>query len=190
MANFINAFMITMNNEGGYANNPNDIGGETYAGIVRRFWPNWPGWTIIEPIVSQNPPNLDEALKTAPGLQAMVEAFYQENYWNTLSLTLLNCQQLANQLFDAGVNMGIKEAGLFLQQAICAISPGAIAIDDLVGPDTITAANQQDDEALYNQVIAMRKQRYEEIIAANPSQAEFQNSWFSRLTPFVPLSST
>lgn len=37
MAIFNSAFKITMGNEGGYANNPDDSGGETYAGIARNF---------------------------------------------------------------------------------------------------------------------------------------------------------
>ena len=37
--------------------------------------------------------------------------------------------------------------------------------------------------ALYNKVNELRAQRYEQIIAANPSQAVFKNSWLSRIKP-------
>ena len=34
--------------EGGYANDPNDSGGETFRGVSRRNWPKWPGWPLID----------------------------------------------------------------------------------------------------------------------------------------------
>ena len=43
MANFDEAFALTMKSEGGYANNPNDTGGETYKGVSRKNHPKWNG---------------------------------------------------------------------------------------------------------------------------------------------------
>ena len=184
MANFIQAFNITMGNEGGYANNPNDSGGETYAGVARNYWPQWSGWPLVDQIVAQHPANLNAALRANSSLQASVQAFYQQNFWNVVSLGTLNSQQVANQLFDTAVNMGTGIAALFLQEAINALKPGTVTVDRQVGPLTIAAANAANPETLYNQIIALRKQRYLGIIAANPSQAQFENSWMSRLTPF------
>jgi lysozyme family protein len=39
MTDFNQAFKITMNNEGGFSDNVNDRGGETWRGIARNFWP-------------------------------------------------------------------------------------------------------------------------------------------------------
>ena len=39
MADFNDAFDETMGHEGGYVNDSNDAGGETYRGISRRFNP-------------------------------------------------------------------------------------------------------------------------------------------------------
>lgn len=44
MADFNEAFAATSMDEGGYANHCNDNGGETYAGISRKFWPGRNGW--------------------------------------------------------------------------------------------------------------------------------------------------
>jgi lysozyme family protein len=184
MADFLPAFNITMQNEGGYANNPNDSGGETWRGIARNYWPNWGGWPIVDQIVATNPANLNQALFADTSLNAMVEQFYQENFWNPVGLPDINCQQTANQLFDIAVNMGISTAGRILQEGINTLTTNQIAVDGTVGPLTIQAANSLNDEELYNAVCALRKQRYESIIAANPSQAVFENSWFSRITPW------
>lgn len=46
MAEFTPAFEEMIRNEGGYIlhNVAGDHGGDTYAGIARRFHPDWPGW--------------------------------------------------------------------------------------------------------------------------------------------------
>lgn len=186
MANFQPAYNITMGNEGGYANNPHDSGGETWCGVARNFWPKWSGWAIVDQIKATNPPNLNQALRANATLTTQVEQFYQQNFWNPVGLTSINCQQTANQLFDIAVNMGTGTACRMLQQAINTLKPGAVAVDGSVGPMTIAAANGQQAEALYNALCSVRKQRYEAIIAANPSQAIFQKSWFSRITPWNP----
>jgi lysozyme family protein len=186
MANFQPAFNITMGNEGGYANNPNDSGGETWRGIARNYWPQWGGWPIVDQIAGTKPPNLNQALMADAPLNTMVEQFYQQNFWDTVSLSGINCQQTANQLFDIAVNMGTGIAGRILQEAINTLAPGKVTVDGMAGPLTVQAANSLNDEALYNAVCALRKQRYESIIAANPSQAVFENSWFSRIKPWNP----
>jgi len=184
MANFQQAFNITMGNEGGYSNNPNDHGGETYAGIASNYWPQWQGWPIVHQIIASKPANLNVALQANVQLQADVEAFYKANFWDVLSLDSLNLQQSANQLFDSGVNMGTGVAAKFLQEAINALTPNAVTVDGQVGHLTIAAANAHTDEALYNQICALRKARYMAIIAANPSQAVFEKGWLNRITPF------
>jgi lysozyme family protein len=186
MAIFIQAFKITMGNEGGYANNPNDHGGETYAGVARNFWPKWSGWPIVDQIVGQRPANLNAQLQGNSNLQAAVESFYQENFWDSVGLSALQSQQLANQLFDTAVNMGTGMAARFLQEAINALKPNTVTVDGQVGPHTIEAANAANVETLYDEVIALRRGRYLAIIQNNPSQAQFERSWFSRLTPFNP----
>jgi len=184
MATFEQAFQITMGNEGGYSDNPNDRGGETWKGIARNFWATWPGWQIVDKIKAQNPPNLNAALSANASLQPLVLTFYKENFWDTESLDNLNNQQTANQLFDIAVNMGTGTASGMLQSGINSIQPNAVVVDRQVGPKTINAANSLNPENLYNAVCNLRKQRYLQIIASNPSQAIFQHSWMSRITPY------
>lgn len=46
--NFLKSYDILIKHEGGYVNDPDDKGGETYKGIARKFNPDWKGWKIID----------------------------------------------------------------------------------------------------------------------------------------------
>jgi lysozyme family protein len=48
MSDFNTAYNLTMGIEGGYANDPNDHGGQTWKGIAQKMHPQWAGWLIIE----------------------------------------------------------------------------------------------------------------------------------------------
>ncbi len=182
MANFLPSFNLTMQAEGGYANNPDDAGGETYMGVARNFNPNWSGWATIDAVVATNPPNLDAVLAANTTLQAAIQLFYQQNYWDPNSTGSINDQQIANQVFDSSVNCGTGMGAQFLQQA------AGVTADRIVGPLTLVAVNAANPETLYNAFLGFRKQYYLDIVANNPSQAQFESSWFSRLWPYVPAS--
>ncbi|MXV14091.1 glycoside hydrolase family 108 protein [Hufsiella ginkgonis] len=190
MAQFIEAFQITMGNEGGYANNPADPGGETYKGISRNNWPTWPGWPAVDAAVASTgdvASAIDAALAGNASLQGEVQAFYKANFWDIMQLDSLNDQPTANQLFDIAVNMGPGLAPRLLQQAIDNLTPPPnplITVDGEVGPLTLAAANSANPESLYNNLCSLRNERYRAIIAANPSMQQFANSWFSRITPY------
>lgn len=94
--NFKLAFNFTMQSEGGYVNDPKDLGGETYRGISRRFNPQWSGWSLIDK-------------KDFKAADAFVEEFYFNNYWRNNG-----CNDLAFPLdicvFDTAVLCGSKRA--------------------------------------------------------------------------------
>jgi lysozyme family protein len=185
MANFNPAFQITMGNEGGYADNPADPGGETWKGIARHYWPAWSGWAIVDKIKATNPPNINTALNAEAELQQLVLAFYKQHFWDTEMLDEINDQQTANQLFDSAVNMGTGVASRFLQQGIDTLKPGVVTVDGVVGPATIAAANALPAKELYNAICNLRRQRYMQIIAQNPREVMFEHSWMSRITPYT-----
>lgn len=104
MANFLIAFKITSANEGGYVNDPNDSGGETYAGITRKGYPKWPGWSFID---KHKPIKWNTIFHE---LDTLVQAFYKTNYWDTIGGDKLDDQDLANDAYDMAVNAGVSVA--------------------------------------------------------------------------------
>ena len=118
MANYKLAFKKVMFEEGcgEWTKDPDDNGGETFSGIARKFHPNWKGWVIID--VSKKQPNFPASLKTDPQLHPLVEDFYYAMFWVKLGLDKVSNDQVAIQIFDTAVNMGICAAIKFAQQAM------------------------------------------------------------------------
>lgn len=102
MANFEIADRKTSANEGGYANVKGDNGGETYAGIARRFWSNWEGWSIVD---QHKPLRHNQKIKSNE-LDRMVKAFYKKNFWDVIGGDSIEDQRTADILYDFGVNAG------------------------------------------------------------------------------------
>lgn len=174
---------ITGRNEGGYAHNPADRGGETYAGIARNFWPKWEGWTKVDKAKSEYASSSKVSLAKwinfsakAHGIEREVSSFYKQNFWDTLSLDAFTDQQLANTVYDFGVNSGTGRSAKFLQQV------AGVSQDGKIGPATLVAVNSANPQALHAKFNKAREDFYRSIAKGN--QAQFLRSWLSRLTPY------
>lgn len=186
MADFEKAYSHTAKNEGLYANNKADTGGETYMGISRNNWPKWGGWPIIDGIKKQYGTSasiINRYGSSNATLMAKVKEFYKTNFWYPLNLQLFTDQQLANNVYDFGVNAGIGRAAKFLQQAINSIC-GSVTVDGDIGNQTITSLSKLNQKQVYDAFNSLRKGFYDGIIRNNPSQAQFRNSWYSRIIPY------
>lgn len=185
MAKFEIAESITVRNEGGYANNKADTGGETYAGIARTHWPKWEGWQILDQIKTAygrtaNIINRQAAQNTT--LKELISKFYKQNFWDTLKLDTITDQQLANTVYDFGVNSGTGRAAKFLQQAANDTGLVNLVIDGAIGPKTIGAINALSALNVYTNYNRRREAFYKSIAKGN--QAQFLKSWLSRLKPY------
>ncbi|RZK76379.1 MAG: hypothetical protein EOO92_14690 [Pedobacter sp.] len=181
---------ITGINEGGYANNPSDKGGETFAGIARNFWPKWTGWKHIDRYKSDHK-KAKESGKTKLSLAAWVNAsakvstepvrdlivlFYKENFWIINKLDQINDQQLANSIYDFGVNSGKGRAVQFLEQLF------GVKKDGIMDPEVIRLANNSNPEETLKKYNAAREASYRSWAVGD--QAQFLKSWLSRLKPY------
>lgn len=190
MAKFEIAEAITGRNEGGYADNKADRGGETFAGIARNFWPNWEGWTYIDRYKDdfiKAKANRKTKLSLAAWVNAsakvitepvsqLVSEFYKSNFWDVNKLDHVDDQQIANTVYDFGVNSGTVRAAKVLQEAIGVVQDGKI------GPQTISAVNRLDAEVTHDKYNIRREEFYRSIAKGN--QAQFLKSWLSRLKPY------
>lgn len=114
MADFKPAFQKTAGHEGGYANDPDDTGKETYAGISRKWHPHWGGWAIVD---AYKPLRHNQRINN-PKLEAAIEQFYKEKYWDVLNADEIEDQAIAERLFDFGVNAGYSRSIRQIQSAL------------------------------------------------------------------------
>ena len=84
MADFRKALEHVLSNEGGYVNDPDDPGGETYKGIARKMNPQWKGWPLI-----------NKRDFTNPLLADLVASFYRDNYWEPIRGDQITSQLVA-----------------------------------------------------------------------------------------------
>lgn len=115
MAKYNEAVNITLKHEGGYVNDRQDPGGETKYGISKRQYPN----INIEKLT------IDEAV-----------GIYNRDYWNKLKCGEITDQELANQLFDFGVNVGVYKAAKTIQRVV------SVHPDGNIGPVTLNAIEE------------------------------------------------
>lgn len=114
MAEFLEGDKGRKANEGGYAKVNGDRGKRTYCGIAEAFWSTWPGWHTV---------NLHEPLKQGEiindrELEGLVSAFYKREFWDKLKGDYINDQEMANQLYDSAINIGLKPAIELIQKTL------------------------------------------------------------------------
>lgn len=119
MANFDIAFKNIVKLEGGYVNDPDDSGGETYMGISRKHNPTWKGWNYIDNIKKYyGLSNIDYNARKSLPLQALVKERYKAAYWDIFNLDEMPSQKVAYQIFDTTINCGQTAAIKIAQQAM------------------------------------------------------------------------
>lgn len=102
MAKFEIAYKKTGGFEGGWNHVKGDKGGETYKGIARNFWPTWEGWKIVD----KNKPLKHGAIIKNNELDQHVMNFYKKQFWDVVGGDEIEEQNIANTLYDFGVNAG------------------------------------------------------------------------------------
>jgi lysozyme family protein len=198
MADFNYAYENTMTAEGGYSNVATDRGGETYMGISRKNFPDWPGWSIIDRYKGQvHQKSFNDMLADNVELQKMVRAFYNEHFWPS-QLERLD-QDIANEIFDTGVNQGLGTSIKYFQQALNALNRNQkdypnLPVDGGIGPlslssyDSLMATAKYPGRS-YNKVVkALLKlmnyyqmKRYLDMIEKDENQEVFLFGWTERV---------
>ena len=190
MSDFSKAFEKTMEHEGGYVNDKDDRGGETYRGISRNNFGNWKGWKKIDKYKPVND-GFRKKIKQDESLQNDVRDFYKKEFWNRFKGDDIGDQGLAEELFDTAVNMGTRVAGRFLQQGLNLLNRNGSLFEDLeedglVGKKSIGALNKylKTDNAvtLLKLLNILQGARYIEIMRNNPTQEKYARGWLNRVS--------
>lgn len=113
--NFDQAFDRLIGHEGGYANHPNDPGGETMWGITQRV-ARANGYT--------------GAMRDLPRSEA--KRIARASYWNPVSADALP-PEIRFDVFDGAYNSGVRQSIRWLQRTL------GVVDDGIIGPKTLMA---------------------------------------------------
>ena len=187
---FDKAYEITRKHEGGYVNDPDDMGGETYKGISRRYHPSWPGWSIID--AQKRNPDFPSRLNESSGLQDMVRKFFKATFWDIFwgdDVSELE-PYIAYELFDTAVNMGLSRAVGFLQLSLNVFNRNELLYPDLVVDgvfghytfDALRSYLKKDHPGfLLKALNVLQGYHYIEFMKQSPIQEKRARGWFERV---------
>ena len=168
------ALKIILLNEGGYVNDPNDSGGETYCGISRNNFPNWDGWHTID--VERGCADFPNSLSHNPILLDSLSLFYFDMFWTPLKLNGIKNDMLKLHIFDEAVNTGTHEAIILLQSII------GVTQDGCVGNDTLNTTNNYPNQLeLAQRYMLGRDSFYQEIVKKKPENQKYLKGWLQRV---------
>lgn len=125
MANFIIAYKKTGGFEGGWNHVKGDRGGETYKGIARNYWPKWEGWKIVD----KKKPLKHGAIIKDEALEQHVQKFYKKQFWDVVGGDQIEDQNIANTLYDFGVNAGHGRSIENIQKVLGMTATGKVSAE-------------------------------------------------------------
>jgi lysozyme family protein len=156
---FLRAIKITLQNEGGYVNNPKDPGGETNFGISKRSYPTLDIKNLTK----------DDAT-----------AIYYRDWWSTHPFEQMTSADLACKVFDTCVNLGVSRGVKFLQRCLQANGHPEVTDDGNFGPHTLVVTNSMDGPSLLAVYRTTQANYYKALVAAKPDLQQFLKGWLNR----------
>lgn len=156
MADFNQAINKTLKHEGGdtFTYDATDRGGATKYGISQKAYP-------------------DVDIQNLTEIQA--KEIYQRDYWNRVRGDDINSQTVAENIFDACVNMGVG-GGSKLVQTSLGIDPA----DGIIGSQSLQVINSADEELFLAKFALAKMRRYAELCTADSSQKKYLLGWLNR----------
>lgn len=155
--------------EGGYVNHPNDKGGPTNKGITIATYRTYCKKKGMPAPTTADLKNIsdDEWMDILKTL-----------YWDRWRADEIECQSIANLVVDWVWGSGVW--GIIFPQRVLGVND-----DGIVGKITLSAINDYPDRSeLFKKLWLRRKQHFQNIVEADPSQGVFLKGWLNRLNDY------
>ena len=149
---------MVLAHEGGYVNDPVDPGGATKYGISQQAYPQ-----------------LDIQALTVE----QAKDIYYRDWWLKLRCPEIRDDRVAQKLLDTAVNAGAKTGVRILQRALRDVGL-SVAVDVVIGPQTLAAANRADPDALLAAMRRLQAAHYEALIKRNAKREKYRRGWMKR----------
>lgn len=170
MADFNIAVGLTLINEGGYENNPNDSG-------------NWTGGKVGEGELKGTKYGISASEFPAQNIEELTveqaQAIYKEKYWPVLYDSIKD-QFMCNKIFDLGVLFG-QGTAIKILQTVLQPQFSNVKADEIFGPATLAAVNGADPHSLLLAYKTAFVSRAIQTGAQNPNDRPFVSGWIRRI---------
>lgn len=151
--------------EGGFVNDPDDLGGATNMGVTIGTYKTYRKRKGLPE------PNVDDLKKLSKEEWTDI---MKGSYWDRWKADQIVNQSVANILVDwvwASGNHGIKRPQKIL----------GVTVDGIVGSKTLNAVNARDSKELFYAIKADRIKFIEEICISRPANSKFKRGWLNRI---------
>lgn len=165
MANAKKLIPFILKWEGGFVNDPDDLGGATNKGITIGTFGEYRKRKGLPPPTVQDIKNLSD--------KDWYEIF-KTMYWDRWKADEIKSQSVADILVDWVWASGVH--GIKRPQRILGVSP-----DGIVGSKTIAALNAADPKKLFDAIKADRAKFIDEICKARPKNEKYRRGWMNRI---------
>ena len=152
--------------EGGFVNDPDDLGGATNKGVTIKTY------TFFRWRKHQSTPTIDD-LKNISDEE--FTAILKEMYWDACRADRIESQSVANAIVDWAWNSGTVTAAKELQKVL------GVTVDGVIGNVTLSAINSIDAETMFDLIQKTRIAYLERICVSRPANKKFMKGWMNRV---------
>ena len=153
--------------EGGFVNDPDDLGGATNMGVTIGAWKSC-GYD------KDGDGDIDVDDLHLLTREDVVNRVLKPHYWDRWKADEIKSQSVANILVDWVWASGAH--GIKIPQRLLGVT-----VDGIVGPKTIAAVNAKNPRELFDMIKIARFDFIEDICRKRPTNNKFKRGWMNRI---------
>lgn len=165
MADYKKLIPIILEHEGGFVNDPIDLGGATMKGVTLNTFRHFYG-----------------EKKTVEDLKNITDeqwgTIFKKGYWDKVKADNIQSQSIANFLVDFAYNSGPIKAAKRLQDIL------GLKVDGIIGNISLTAINSHSPLPLFGKMKQDRIKFINEICEKRPANEKYRKGWMKRINSF------
>lgn len=152
--------------EGGFVNDPDDLGGETCKGITFKTY------KLYRQRKKLPTPTIED-LKIISDEE--FTSILKEMYWDACKADFIESQSVANAIVDWAWNSGTTTAVKEIQKVL------GVKSDGVIGNITLSAINSHSPLPLFGLIQQTRKDYIDRICKARPVNQKYRKGWMNRI---------
>lgn len=152
--------------EGGFVNDPDDLGGATNKGVTLKTY------KLYCRRKGLHTPTVDDLKRLS---DSEFTEILKDMYWDVCKADRIESQSVANAIVDWAWNSGTATAIKAVQRAV------GVEDDGIVGPVTLSAINTMSPLPLFGRIKQARIAYINRICETRPANKKFYKGWMNRI---------